>query len=370
MWYKALMKDKINEPMTKTPPPSSNGSQDENPDESLNRNLKNNSDDGLNHHSKTLLVINPAAGKGKWIKHGDKHGDKHGGKHGGKHEDEFWAPLKEKFTPLEVLRSQYPGHLYEIGQKAASDGFRRIITVGGDGTPFEILNGYYEPGEPDTPIQMGMIPAGTGNSFLRDFGEADPETWRDAIIKGNSRPVDVIRFTYTAQDQEIKGYFLNILGVGLIADILKLTNEKLKFLGSLGYSAAVLSHLAKGIRNRLKVTIDGREHLFQNSAMVISNSKFTGGAMKIAPMADTADGKVDVVVFNGVNRRETISIFSKIFKGTHINHPRVTILSGSHIRIEAEPPQRLMADGELLGITPMSLECLPRALNLYVPRRP
>lgn len=299
---------------------------------------------------KTLLLLNPAAGKGK----------------GKKNYEYIHDRLKEAFKHMDSRTSEYPGHLFEIGKEAAAEGYQRIISIGGDGTPFEIINGLYSQGKPKQPIQLGMIPAGTGNSFLRDFGETSRERWLDAVIKGKPRPVDLVEFQYFKNGKEIKQYYLNILGIGLIADILKLTNERLKFLGTFGYSLAVLIRLFKGMNNRITVTADGERHELKNSALVISNSKYTGGEMKIAPMADTGDGKVDIVIFNEVNRREIVDIFRKVFNGGHIAHPKVKVLSAGEIEITAEPNQLLMADGELLGETPLKLKVLPGELFLPV----
>jgi YegS/Rv2252/BmrU family lipid kinase len=299
-------------------------------------------------HSSTLIILNPAAGKGK----------------GKKTFAAVCSALTGKFKKTEVKISAYPGHIVEICKEAAAQGCRRIISVGGDGTPFEIIYGIYANGIPKQKIELGMIPAGTGNSFLRDFDDADPEKWLNYILKGNTRQVDLVEFSYFKQGKEIKSYYINIMGIGLIADILKLTNEKLKFLGSFGYSMAVLLRLFKGMNNRMQALVDGQSFALKNSALVISNSKYTGGQMKIAPMADTGDGKVDMIVFNEVNRREIIDIFAKVFKGKHVDHPKVKVFSGSEIAITAEPPQLLMADGELLGETPMKLKVLPGKLTI------
>ena len=74
------------------------------------------------------------------------------------------------------------------------------------------------------------------------------------------------------------------------------------------------------MRNRMQLTVDGEKLEIVDSALVISNSKFTGGGMKIAPMADTQDGKVDLVVFQGVNRRDILSIFCPRLQG-HARRP-------------------------------------------------
>jgi diacylglycerol kinase (ATP) len=300
---------------------------------------------------KTLLIFNPAAGKGK----------------GKKNLDTIFSTLSEKFENLEFKKSEYPGHIVEISKNAVKDGCQRIISIGGDGTPFEVINGIYADGKPGQEIELGMIPAGTGNSFIRDFDDAFHEKWIVHVLNGKTHKVDMVEFTYFKQGKEVKNYFINILGIGLIADILKLTNEKLKFLGTLGYSMAVLIRLFKGMNNRMKVTIDDQTFVLKNSALVISNSKFTGGEMKIAPMADTNDGKVDMIAFNEVNRRDIINIFANVFKGKHVNHPKVKVFKGSEMEIDAEPQQLLMADGELLGETPMKLKVLPGELKILAP---
>jgi YegS/Rv2252/BmrU family lipid kinase len=304
----------------------------------------------MTDHVKTLLVLNPAAGKGK----------------GKKSFHHILTRLKEKFNRLDLRTSEYAGHLFEIGKEAAANDYQQIISIGGDGTPFELINGLYANGKPRQDIILGMIPAGTGNSFLRDFGDVSQERWIESVLDGKTRRVDVIEFLYVHNNRQIKKYFINILGIGLISDILKLTNERLKFLGAFGYSMAVLIRLFKGMNNQLTVTVDDCRYELSNSALVISNSKYTGGEMKIAPMAETNDGKVDMVVFNEVNRREIINIFRNVFKGNHVNHPKVKVFSGSQFEIEAEPTQLLMADGELLGETPMKLKVLPNELSVLV----
>jgi len=295
-----------------------------------------------------MLVLNPQAGKGRGLKAFNA----------------IRELLGQRIKTMEVRVSEYAGHAFQIGRDAANNGFERILSIGGDGTPFEIVNGLYAEGRPRQVIELGMIPAGTGNSFLRDFSVS---SWRQAvenILNGRRRQVDLVQISYQRDHKEIKQYYLNILGVGLIADILKLTNEKLKGFGSLGYSLAVLMRLAKGMNNRLRLTVDGEKLELVDSALVISNSKFTGGGMKIAPMADTQDGRVDVVVFQRVNRRDILNIFSRVFKGTHIDHPKVKTFRAAAITIDSCPQELLMADGELLGWTPLHLKVLPGELTV------
>jgi YegS/Rv2252/BmrU family lipid kinase len=295
---------------------------------------------------KTLLVVNPAAGHGR----------------GKKVFARLEPRLRAAVPGLEVRFSEYAGHAIEIGREAAGAGYDRLICLGGDGTPYEIINGLCSGGRPARLPEIGQIPAGTGNSFLRDFNITTPEGALDTIVAGRRRKVDLVEFSYRenrADGPIMLRRSLNIIGVGLIADILQLTNERLKFLGAAGYSLAVLVRLIRGMSNRITIEADGRKLEVANSALVVSNSKFTGGKMKIAPPADTSDGRADIILFNGVNRREIVAIFAGVFSGKHLAHPKVEAIQAASISVESDPPLRLMADGELIGWTPLRLKVLP-----------
>ncbi len=296
---------------------------------------------------KTLLILNPVAGKGK----------------GKKNFDKIYALLKENFKKIEIAVSEYSGHISEISKEAVKSGIKRILTIGGDGTPYEVLNGL-DSREQIENLELGIIPAGTGNSFLRDFIDIDYKKIIERIKSGKMKKVDIVEINYGSENK--KKYYHNILGVGLIADILKLTNNKFKFMGEAGYSISVLIHIFKGLKNRIKLKYDSESMELKNSAMVISNSKYTGGKMKISPLSDTGDGKVDIIIFENVSRLDIIKIFAGVFKGSHLNHKRVKHLRASEIEIKAEPQLLLMADGELLEYTPLKLTVLPKILKILI----
>ena len=297
---------------------------------------------------KTLLIVNPAARHGR----------------GRKCFDRISPRLNAEIPGLEVRLSEYPGHAIDIARDSIPKEYDRILCLGGDGTSFEVINGLYSQGRPPKLPEIGLIPAGTGNSFIRDFGTLTAEQAVDNILSGRRRNVDLVEIHYQAEDKTVRRYCLNIVGIGLIADILRLTNQRLKFLGSAGYSLAVLIRLAKGMKNRIDIETRGDSTTYMNSALVLSNSKYTGGNMMIAPLADTADGQVDLVLFNQVNRRDIISIFSRIFSGSHLKHPKVVNIKSETINLAGDPPLLLMADGELLGQTPVALRVIPKEITI------
>lgn len=296
---------------------------------------------------RTLLIVNPVAGHGR----------------GRKVFARMEALLKETFPDLVIRSSEFPGHAFQLGREAAREKFNRVLCLGGDGTPFEVINGLYIHGRPSTVPEIGLIPAGTGNSFLRDFGIETPEEAIRRISAGRRMKIDLIEFEFKLNGKTERRYSLNIIGAGLITDILKLTNDWLKGFGKLGYSLAVLIRLARGMHNRIDIEAGGRAWTIADSALVVSNSQYTGGRMKIAPQAATADGKADLVVFHDVNRREILQIFKRVFSGTHASHPKVEITQAAEMTIIGTPPLKIMADGEVLGESPLRIKVLPQELT-------
>ncbi|MHB8054248.1 MAG: diacylglycerol/lipid kinase family protein [Candidatus Aminicenantales bacterium] len=297
---------------------------------------------------RTLLIVNPAAGHGR----------------GRKIFAQMEASIREAFPGLEIRFSEFPGHAFQIGREAVRERFGRVLCIGGDGTPFEVINGMYLQGRPDFLPEFGFIPAGTGNSFLRDFGITTPEEALRRITAGRLHKVDLIEFQYRLDDHTERRYALNLIGVGLITDILKLTNDWLKLFRAFGYSLAVMIRLVRGIKNTIALEADGRAWSVPNSALVVSNSKYTGGKMKIAPRAETADGKADLVVFRNPNRREMIGIFKGVFSGAHAAHPKVEMMPVAELTVTGTPPLNVMADGEVLGKTPLKIKMLPGELTI------
>jgi diacylglycerol kinase family enzyme len=192
---------------------------------------------------KTMLVVNPCAGRGR----------------GARILPVVRARLEPRFPGLALRVSGRPGQALDFGREALAEGYGRVVCVGGDGTPFEVVSGMFAAGAPAPGFELGLVPAGTGNSFLRDFSLRTLDEAVAAILAGRRRPVDVVEAAYDDNGREARRHFLNILGVGLIADILKLTNERLKGFGAAGYSLAVLLRLARGMRNRLRLSVDGEE---------------------------------------------------------------------------------------------------------------
>ncbi len=267
--------------------------------------------------------------------------------------------LERAGVTLELRYTERAGHATELAREADARGERRFLCVGGDGTTFEVVNGLLPRERAD--VTVASLPLGTGNSFLRDFGILDEEAAIEAIIRGEEHPVDAIRMTHA--DGEL--HYVNLLGLGFTASVGKLTNERFKPFGTLGYVAAVVVKVA-GLEHPVDpISLDGGPVNAEPSAMLVfSNSKFTGGAMMMAPRADVADGWLDVIRVGALSRLSLLRQFPRIFSGTHVNGGDVRESRARVVDFVNGRLQPCMIDGEILELAPRRLEVVPGALRV------
>lgn len=296
---------------------------------------------------KTLFtIVNPAAGGGRC----------------GKRCGEVLARLRDSGLALEEHHSRGPGDATELARRAYADGHRRFLAVGGDGTSFEVLNGIFpRPADHTDAVTLGMLPLGTGNSFLRDFGIDGAMPALEALMRGDERPCDVVRAVHA--DGTI--HYVNLLSVGFSARAGELTNRRFKGLGMAGYVAAVLVCMARLDHPVIPVRLDGGEIDRRPAALLsFSNSKFTGGTMMMAPHADVADGAVDVIRVGDLPRGRFIAAFPHIFRGTHVSRPGIEETRASRVELVEGGERPVMVDGEIFTLDVRSLEVIPRALQV------
>ncbi|MEW6211038.1 MAG: diacylglycerol kinase family protein [Acidobacteriota bacterium] len=292
-----------------------------------------------------LAVVNPAAGNGRC----------------GKMMSAALERLRRAGVQIDVAETQRAGHGIEIARKAYSEGYRRFIAVGGDGTSFEIVNGLFPEALDDEPPALGFLPLGTGNSFLRDFTKEGVEYAAKAIIEGRNRACDVIRLRH----KEGVIYYINILSFGFVADVCTLANRRFKKLGALGYGLAVVLCLARFHHRTFPIRLDdnGEIRREQTALLIFNNSKFTGGNMMLAPNASTDDGQIEIVRWSA-GRFDFIRNFPKCYDGSHVSHPLLWQGRAQRIELFLDEPVDIMVDGEVARIHCESLEVLPSALKV------
>ena len=299
-------------------------------------------------NEKFLAIVNPAAGGGRSAKLAGTE----------------LARLKAKGLRVDVIASQGPGHVAELAGEAYEQGYRRFLAVGGDGTAHEIINGVFTQQKSARRIELGFLPLGTGNSFLRDFSERGAEASLEALESGKKRPVDLLRLTHAAGII----YSFNLLSVGFTADVGAITNRMFKGFGDLGYLLGVFVRVMQLHRRGFKMRVDEEREWDERPCLFLTfnNSKYTGGTMLIAPHADPSDGYIEYVRWGPIGRLGLLKMLPRLYDGTHIEHPLASRRAVKRVEFALQGPVDVMIDGEIVTVNCKTLEVVPGVLDVYV----
>ena len=229
-----------------------------------------------------------------------------------------------------------------------------VIAVGGDGLLHLVL-------QKVTPAQVPlvMIPAGTGNDFVRTLGWSleDVDAILEAVLSKKPSSVDL-----GLVDGE---WFAAILSTGFDSIVNEKANAMSWPKGPMKYNAAIAIELPRFKPHHYEIVLDDRTISTQAMLIAVSNGRSYGGGMLVCPQADVSDGYFDVMVLHPVSKLEFIKVFPRVFKGTHITHPAVEIVRSKSVKITADAVA--YADGERIGQLPVSAQCIPGALMTWLP---
>ncbi len=259
------------------------------------------------------------------------------------------------------------GHAIELAQAAASDGYRYLVAVGGDGTVNEVANGILLSRNAAATV-LGVVSTGTGSDFARSAGLArDYTTACNNLTSSKRLTIDVGVVEYQRDGKRHERFFVNSAGVGFDAAVVKETERLPKFFGgTIPYVAGMLRTLVSYRNKNIVLKVGDEEERKRVLNVAVANGNYCGGGMRIAPDAELDDKLLDVVVFGDMSKFEILKEFPTIYKGTHINHPKVSVKKAANVSIESAKPMLVYADGELLGECPATFRVVPAALSLVV----
>jgi len=288
-----------------------------------------------------LVIGNPHAGHGR----------------GARVLSQVEAYLDDHRIAHRTVHSTHPGHVTDLAAEAAAAGESTLVVIGGDGTLFEALNGMVRAGRF---VPVAQIPVGSGNSFIKDLGIETVDDGLRALAEGRKRAVDIGR----VRSQSGVYHFVNLVGAGFVANVASRA-IRFKAFGDASYTIGVLLELLVLRSAPLRLTVDGKESVRDAIFIEVCNSRKTGGDMIMAPSAEVDDGLFDVVIARAVSRRTLLKLFPLIFKGTHVLDPHVETFRCKRISLSFDVPQKVTPDGEIVGTTPIDIEVVPRALEVY-----
>ena len=292
---------------------------------------------------KLCIIVNPNAGRKQGLAAADKAADL----------------FKSRDVDFDIKVSEKPGDSVTLAENLDTETYTGIIAVGGDGTLFEVINGLLK-SRKTISIPVGQIPVGTGNSFIKDLGISSIDQALSVIIGGNTKNIDLGKFSSSSGSF----YFANLLGTGFVSNV-AYRAQKYKKLGAFSYILGVLEEVTVLKSVEVLLNIDGKEFKKDVIFTEICNSRYTGGDMLMAPDAEIDDGLLDVVILNKVSRVKLLSLFPKLFKGTHINDPAIEVLKGKIISLKSSVPMALTPDGETFGETPVEITTYPKKIKMF-----
>lgn len=222
------------------------------------------------------FIVNPAAGNGYSMDTMQK----------------IEETLKNRNICYSIHTTEKPGHATEIAAGLTSDDrITAVVSVGGDGTAGEVAAGLTGTEKP-----MGIIPAGTGNDFIKSAGiPNDPDKALELLLSHQPRKTD----TGMVNDQ----FFLNVCGTGFDVTVLDFAeSEKKKHRGLTPYFLSLLKAIFHYKSVHLSITADGRNEEGKYLVCSIANGRFIGGGIPICPAAEIEDGMLDLVLIRNVHR--------------------------------------------------------------------
>ncbi|MFI3208908.1 MAG: YegS/Rv2252/BmrU family lipid kinase [Eubacteriales bacterium] len=271
----------------------------------------------------------------------------------------------------EVVLTEYPCHGKELARKFAQEYKEknenvRIYACGGDGTLNEVMEGAYGYSN----VEIGCLPYGTGNDYVKNFGAASDFQNISRVVNGTSIDVDIL--------ETDEGIAAEICTVGFDANVGYNTRHYKKLPlchGKMAYNLSVVECLLQPIGTHLKLNIDGE--VFEDDYLMVclANGTTYGGGYKSAPEADLCDGLIDIIIVNKVSRPYIAKIISKYADGSYQENCKVkpkfqhciTYLRGKNITIEGPKDFVSNLDGECKVQKKIHVKMVEKAMKFIVP---
>lgn len=310
--------------------------------------------------------------------------------------------VERALGPVDVVQTERPGHAIELARQGAGEGRLRILAAGGDGTVHEVANGILaaqqaEGSEADAASEttLGVLGRGTGGDFGRTLGIRDElegiHGYLGAIARGRVRALDVGRVKYDDADGAHERFFVNILSTGLSGLVVRRMATANRALGAgITYYNTSVRALFQARRAHVRVRYlpariggeshadDFHERTFPSYLVAICNGRYFGAGMHVAPMADPADGRLEVVSIDAPDKLGFFLNARRIRTAGHLGRPGVTHFSCRQLHLELAldekgspgPPdlrERFVndVDGEALGGLPLEVHLVPQALRVF-----
>lgn len=288
------------------------------------------------------LLVNPTSGMGRGSREGAA----------------ALARLRERGVDVHPMAGRDGAQAAELARRAVADGYDALVAVGGDGMLHLALQAVA-----GTEVALGVVPSGSGNDFARLLGlePHQPEAAADVIAAGDVRTIDAGRVGST--------WFAGVLSSGFDSAVNERANRMRWPKGRMRYNVAIVAELGVFHAMPFRILLDDVPLETEAMLVAVGNGVSYGGGMRVCPGARIDDGLLAVTVLSKISKLEFLRVFPKVYDGTHVDHPAVTVHEARRVTLEAEHAIAY-ADGEPLQPLPVTVECVPGAVRVLAPAVP
>jgi len=303
----------------------------------------------IGHVKSAFLIVNPVSG------------------HGRLQDSRETLLLALRPFARDILITQGAGDAEAAARQAALSGqYEAVLVAGGDGTVNEAVNGLVSArAEGGMQLPLGVVARGTQNVLAHDLNlpQHDLPATIAMLEQGRTRPIDLGR----AGDR----CFCLMAGFGFDAIVVQNVVPGVKdIFGPGAYALATFQTLAQYQSTSVRLTLDDEEVESEAYLVVVANaSSYALAQVKMAPFASIDDGWLDVCVFERApgDRIGFVTQIMAMFARRHLRDPRVRYYRARRIVIDSHPPIQGQLDGDMFRATPLTIDVMPRALEVFVP---
>jgi len=279
--------------------------------------------------------------------------------------EEIQQLLNTKKIDFSFVFTQFSKHEIELVDKAILDGFRNIISIGGDGTLHHVVNGIMRQRYVKTSdITIAVIPQGTGNDWIKTYNIPNDVEKAIEIISKKKTILQDIGVLET--ENKTVSYFNNVAGLGYDGYIVNKL-KTLKRFGSIAYLLSGLAGLLLYKKSVFKIIFDDRI-LETNCLMTIFGlCKFSGGGMQFTKDVNSTDGLFDITIAKNLNLFDLVFNLPKLYSGKIVDHKKIETYKTKEIIVIPQTTKPfIQADGELIGTGKVSVKIIEKAINFIV----
>ncbi|MFD2566965.1 diacylglycerol/lipid kinase family protein [Pseudotenacibaculum haliotis] len=275
--------------------------------------------------------------------------------------------LKHKEIDFSFSLTQHSKHEISLVQESLKRGFRKIISVGGDGTLHHVVNGimtqrYVKTSE----IKLGVIPMGTGNDWIKTYQIPNSiEKSIDVLVEDHTEYQDIGLINHTNNQKE---YYINVAGIGYDGYVVNKLNSLKKF-GPIAYLLSGLYGLLFYKKTSYQIKIN--DQLIEEKCLMVlfGLCQYSGGGMQMTQDPDPKDGLLDITIAKNFSFFDLVFNLPKLYNGQIVNHKKVINYKATSLEIQENKEQHsyIEADGELLGKGSLNVSIIPNAIQIIIP---